>query len=224
MLIAGHRTQPNQRKTNVRANITRRRAAMNGLKDTKGNNKTMHGLREMMLGIKLDRNRPKGRPKMRGVFIPTIKVVVKVTTEVVRAATYGVRIPTTEMVKAPMHGVRVRIPITEVIKAATHGVRILTTEIAKVTTPGARILTIEVVKAAMPGVRILNTEVIKAAMPGVRILSTEVVKAAMPGVRILSTEVVKAAMPGVRILSTVVVKRTHGLKAHQPRILATAGN
>lgn len=108
--VVGRRRQPKQRKMTVRANLIRRKAAMNGVKDTKchsrkgKNNKATRGVRQMTFGVKLDRGRPKGKLKMHGARVLTTKMVRTATggvtehqhTKVVREEMHGARIPTIE--------------------------------------------------------------------------------------------------------------------------------
>jgi hypothetical protein len=151
VLAVRPRDQPTQRTMTASANLTRRKAAMNGVKDTKfqgrkgDSNKTM-------LGDNLGRNR-KGRLKIRGGSILTTKVV-RVVRHGAKEDQHGIRILTTEVVKAATYGV----------KAVTHG--------------RAKTLTTEVVKAVIRGVRIVTATVVNAAtgvkehQHGARILAT----------------------------------------------------
>ena len=124
--------QLTQRTMTASANLTRRKAAMSGVKDTKFQDRKGSS-NKATLGDNLGRNR-KGKLKKRGASIQTTKVV---------RLLHGVK----------EHGVRILTP--EVVKAATYGVKV-------VTHGGAKTLTTEVVKDLMHGVRMVTATVVKA--------------------------------------------------------------
>jgi hypothetical protein len=140
--------QPTQRTMTASPNLTRRKAAMNGVKDTKFQDRKGSS-NKATLGDNLGRSR-KGKHKKRGASI--------LTTKVVRVVTHGA--------KEYQHGVR--ILTSEVVKAAMHGVKVTTYGVKAVTSGGAKTLTTEVVKAVIHGVRIVTATVVKAATDGVK--------------------------------------------------------
>ena len=129
---------------------------MNGVKDTKFQDKKGDSNKAATLGDNLGRNR-KVRFKKRGVSILTTKVVrvVRVMTCGTKEHRHGTKIITPKVVKAATYGV----------KAVTHGItKTLTTEVVKAVIHGARIITATVVMAATNG--------LKEHKHGARILAT----------------------------------------------------
>jgi hypothetical protein len=123
------------------ANLTRRKAAMNGVKDTKLQDRKGSS-NKATFGDNLGRNRI-GRLKIRGASILTIKVV-RVVNRGAKEYQHGVRILTPKVVKVATYGV----------KAVTHGrAKALTTEVVKVLIHGVRVVRATVVKAATNGVK-----------------------------------------------------------------------
>lgn len=146
------RNQPTRRTMTASTNLTRRKAVMNGVKDTKLQDRK-GGSNKATFGDKLGRNR-KGRHKIRGASILTIKVV-RVANRGAKEHRLGVRILTPKVVKVATYGVkavrhgRAKALTTEVVKVVIHGVWMVTATVVKATTNG--------VKEHQYGARILAT-------------------------------------------------------------------